>query len=406
MRAASPRRLEHSDSSDSPSSSRRQRSRSSQRREEQARRVATRCARARHTFGSSRAARGRARARRGASSSPSAITSLATRCRPGTRGCSSERESRSRDLRVEQRLRRLGSLQRARQFASTDGDRGRCPPAVRDDAVVPVPRPDSRSLDLHVEQPRRGLGALERLEVRVRGRDHVAAAVAVERARGGSSRRPAGRRRPARRRGTRAPCRAGRSRVTRPVGSGPGSAVRKRIASGCLNCGCTSSSGSSSPSAIRSCTSTRSTPTAQRTRSAIWPPGIRAAHSTTSTRPSGAAISCGNAIPVSQPERVHRVRRDALRLFELVAVDRRRVDVDPADAEADAGRAQPVGERQRDRLAAAREHDPVHLHPLDELLEDRLAARRRGERLVQVRVDVVDATRRGRRRAGRPSRRA
>ena len=64
--------------------------------------------------------------------------------------------------------------------------------------------------------------------------------------------------------------------------------------------------------------------------------------------------------------------------------------MDPPDAEADARRPQPVGERQRDRLAAARDHDPVHLHALDELLEDRLAGRRRRERLVQVCVDVVD----------------
>ena len=118
---------------------------------------------------------------------------------------------------------------------------------------------------------------------------------------------------------------------------------------------------------------------------------MRAAHSTTTTRPSGAAISCGNAIPVSSPSALHGVGRDALRLLELVAVDRRRVDVDPADAEADARRAQPVGERQRDRLAAARDHDPVHL-----------GARRRtprgsprpsatiDERLVQVRLDVVE----------------
>ena len=95
-----------------------------------------------------------------------------------------------------------------------------------------------------------------------------------------------------------------------------------------------------------------------------------------------------------QAERAHGVRRDALRLLELVAVDGRRVDVDPADAEPDAGRPQPVGERQRDRLAGAREHDAVHLDPLDELLEDRLAARRRRERLVQVRsMSSTDSTR-------------
>jgi biotin carboxylase len=33
----------------------------------------------------------------------------------------------------------------------------------------------------------------------------------------------------------------------------------------------------------------------------LRPPGIRAAHSTTTTRPSAAAISCGNAIPFSSP---------------------------------------------------------------------------------------------------------
>ena len=56
-----------------------------------------------------------------------------------------------------------------------------------------------------------------------------------------------------------------------------------------------------------------------------------------------------------QAERAHGARRDALRLLELVAVDGRRVDVDPADAEPDAGRPAPVRERQGDRLAGARE---------------------------------------------------
>ena len=78
---------------------------------------------------------------------------------------------------------------------------------------------------------------------------------------------------------------------------------------------------------------------------------MRAAHSTTTTRPSRRRDQLRERDPVREPERVHGVRRDALRLLELVAVDRRRVDVDPADAEADARRAQPVGERQRDRLA-------------------------------------------------------
>jgi hypothetical protein len=64
--------------------------------------------------------------------------------------------------------------------------------------------------------------------------------------------------------------------------------------------------------------------------------------------------------------------------------------VDPADAEADPGRAQPVGERERDRLAVARDHDPVHLGSVDEPLEDRFAGRRHRERFVQVGFDVVE----------------
>ena len=58
----------------------------------------------------------------------------------------------------------------------------------------------------------------------------------------------------------------------------------------------------------------------------------------------------------------------------------------PADAEADSGRAQPVGEREQRRLAAARDHDPVHLDAVDELLEDRLAGRRLGDRLRRGRA--------------------
>ena len=63
--------------------------------------------------------------------------------------------------------------------------------------------------------------------------------------------------------------------------------------------------------------------------------------------------------------------------------------MDPAHAEADPGRSQAVGERQRQRLAAACDHDPVQLEAVVEALDDRLAARRLGERGVQVRVEVL-----------------
>ena len=79
--------------------------------------------------------------------------------------------------------------------------------------------------------------------------------------------------------------------------------------------------------------------------------------------------------PVPEAERVHRVDGDALRVGQHVRVDRRGVDVDPADAEADPGRAQPVGEGERERFAVPRDHDPVQLEPVVEALDDRLFGR-------------------------------
>ena len=168
--------------------------------------------------------------------------------------------------------------------------------------------------------------------------------------------------RPARRPGTRAPSRASRSRVTRPVGSGPGSAVRNRIASGWLKRGRTSSSGSSSPSAMPELhldevdadrVPRRGRPSARPGSAPRTRPrrrGRPAPRSAAGTRSRSRSPSARTVCAAT--------RSDSR---ELVAEDRRRVDVDPADAEADARRAQPVGERQRDRLAVARDHDPVHL---------------------------------------------
>ena len=83
------------------------------------------------------------------------------------------------------------------------------------------------------------------------------------------------------------------------------------------------------------------------------------------------------------------MRGDPLGLGERVAVERRRVDVDPADAEAGAVWSQPVGEREHGDLAVPDDRDPVQLEPLGELLEDRLLGRRLGERGVEVGVEVV-----------------
>jgi len=71
------------------------------------------------------------------------------------------------------------------------------------------------------------------------------------------------------------------------------------------------------------------------------------------------------------------VRRDASGLLELRSLRRRRIDVQPAHAEAAAGWPQPVAEDRRQHLAVLDDHDPVELRSLDELLEHRLAAGRR-----------------------------
>ena len=92
--------------------------------------------------------------------------------------------------------------------------------------------------------------------------------------------------------------------------------------------------------------------------------------------------------PVPEAERRDGPLGGPLGERELVRVDRRRVDVDPADAEADTRRPQPVGERQEAGLAAACHDDPVHLRAVDERLEDRLACGRLGERRVEMGLEV------------------
>ena len=95
--------------------------------------------------------------------------------------------------------------------------------------------------------------------------------------------------------------------------------------------------------------------------------------------------------PVAEAEHLDGAGGDALRELELIAVRRCRIDVDPADPEADPGRPQAVGERHDLGAAAAGDHDPVHLGALDEPLEDALLLGRLGQRRVEVAVEVVGA---------------
>ena len=94
-------------------------------------------------------------------------------------------------------------------------------------------------------------------------------------------------------------------------------------------------------------------------------------------------------MPSSQSECLDGMDGDSLGLGEHVRVDRRGIDVDPADAEADPGRAQPVGQRERKGLAAASDHDPVQLEAVVEAFDDRLLRRRLGERGMHVGVELV-----------------
>ena len=64
--------------------------------------------------------------------------------------------------------------------------------------------------------------------------------------------------------------------------------------------------------------------------------------------------------------------------------------MDPADAEADAGRSQPVGEGEHERLAAALTTTiPFSSRPVLEALDDRLVRRRLGERGVEAALEVA-----------------
>ena len=92
--------------------------------------------------------------------------------------------------------------------------------------------------------------------------------------------------------------------------------------------------------------------------------------------------------PVPQAQRAHGPQRDALRLLERVAEEPGGIGVDPADPEPDAVGAQAVGEQQRIRLPAARDHQPVQLEAVGEFLEDRLAGRRFRQRRVEVTLEV------------------
>ena len=75
--------------------------------------------------------------------------------------------------------------------------------------------------------------------------------------------------------------------------------------------------------------------------------------------------------PVAEPERADGVERDGCRRFQGSLVKQGGVEVSPADAEADAGRTQAIGECEQGRASVPGDDDGVQLVAVDELLEDR-----------------------------------
>ena len=137
-------------------------------------------------------------------------------------------------------------------------------------------------------------------------------------------------------------------------------------------------------------------------RSAIWPPGIRAATSTTRTTPSSQTSSCGNAMPLRSPSACTAL---VATCSASQACRRRswRGRRGSSRRRSRSRRPQPVGERERDHLAVAREHEAVELEALVVALDDRLAAGGLRQGGVEVDVDVVGLLE-GRPRAARRSR--
>ena len=86
---------------------------------------------------------------------------------------------------------------------------------------------------------------------------------------------------------------------------------------------------------------------------------------------------------VLEAERAHCLNGGPLGCLEPVGEERRRIPVDPADAEAHARRPEPVGQREHLGLAVAGDHDPVELEAVEKPLENRLPRRRLRERDVE-----------------------
>jgi hypothetical protein len=93
--------------------------------------------------------------------------------------------------------------------------------------------------------------------------------------------------------------------------------------------------------------------------------------------------------PVAQAERVNCRGDGLLGALELIAEERRGIEVRPPDAETDPGWAQAVGQRQQLDASIARDRETVQLEPVVERLDNCLAAAGLRQGGVEVRVEIV-----------------
>src|SRR5207247_422959 len=92
---------------------------------------------------------------------------------------------------------------------------------------------------------------------------------------------------------------------------------------------------------------------------------------------------------VLQPEGAYGLAGDPAGCAQLLAVDGRWVDMDPADAEADAGGPEPVGERDELGLAVTGDDDPIQLGSVHELLQHRFGRGRLRECFVEITLEIA-----------------
>ena len=180
-------------------------------------------------------------------------------------------------------------------------------------------------------------------------------------------------------------------RVTRPVGSGPGSAVKKRIASGCVKRGSATSSGHVLAERLPE----RDLDEVDAHGMADEVGHLASGDARGDLDDGDAAVGRGDELRerdrVAEAERAHRLDRDLLGEASCVGgIDGGYTWIQPTPKPMPGGRRRSESVIERG-LAAAGDHDAVQLDAVDELLEERLVGRRLVDRLGEVALELLAA---------------